>query len=207
MLLLNSCVVPYDAETRLQFESKFVDSNENALNGVDIEIKISNGFGIGSGNEIISFGRTNGNGEISLVFPSPVFDENYKIFIRSRENENLGYVPFEIGNLDLDNFPNYKLSMNKIYRLTFDESVQVSLEFNPLNGNRKFLDLKIDGVFSPYNSTFLDDETYFSNFIYAKKNQTINLTYRVKNVSNGIIDTISQDIIVGTESIQTTINY
>ena len=37
---MSSCVVPYDAETRLLFETQIVDSNENALSNVDVEINV-----------------------------------------------------------------------------------------------------------------------------------------------------------------------
>jgi hypothetical protein len=208
ILSMSSCVVPYDAETRLLFEAQFVDSNENALSNIDVEIKVSNGTGIISGNEIISFGKTNANGTIKLVFPAPEFDNNYKIFIRSKNDENLGFVSFQMDNLDLDNFPDYKLSFPKIYRLTFEESALVSLQFNPISGNKKFVDLKVDGVFCPYYSNYSDDdETYYTNSFFAKKNQTIVVTYKIENVTTGIIDTNTQEISIGTEAIETTINY
>jgi hypothetical protein len=208
LIILNSCVVPYDAETRLLFETQLVDSNENVLSDIDIEINVSNGSGLGSGNETISYGKTNSNGEIKLIFPSPEFDKGYKIFIRSKQNENLGFIPFEIDNLTLENFLDYKLSVPKIYRLTYDESVPVYLQFNPINGNRTFLDLKIEGIFCPTFSDYNDEEeTFFTNYIYAKKNQTIVINYKIENVSTGVIETISQEINIGTEAIETIINY
>lgn len=208
LTMLYSCVVPYDAETRLLFETQFVDSNENVLSGIDVEINVSNGNGLGSGNEIISYGKTDSNGKIKLVFPSAEFDRGYEIFIKSKENENLGFLPFAINNLDLDNFTDYKLSIPKIYRLTYDESVPVTLQFNPINGNRKFVDFKIDGVFCPSFSDYSDDEeSYFVNYFYAKKNQTIVITYQIENVNSGVIDTNSQEINIGTDAIQTIINY
>ncbi len=123
-------------------------------------------------------------------------------------NENLGFLPFSFNNLELENFPDYKLSIPKIYRLTYDESVPVTLQFNPVNGNKKFIDLKIDGVFCPSFTDYTDDEqSYFVNYFYAKKNQTILITYKIENVSTGVIDTNSQEITIGTDAIQTTINY
>ena len=208
ILSMSSCVVPYDAETRLLFETQIVDSNENALSNVDVEINVSNGNGLGAGNETISYGKTDSNGKIKLVFPSAEFDRGYEIFIQSKENENLGFLPFSFNNLELENFPDYKLSIPKIYRLTYDESVPVTLQFNPVNGNKKFIDLKIDGVFCPSFTDYNDNEqSYFVNYFYAKKNQTILITYKIENVSTGVIDTNSQEITIGTDAIQTTINY
>jgi hypothetical protein len=206
--LFYSCTVPYDAETRLLFETKLTDSNENSLNGIEVEISVSNGNGYGSSSETISNGKTNENGEIKLIFPAPEFDRNYKISISSKYDENLGFVPFSIDNIILKDFTDYKLSIPKIYRLTSEESIPMSFSFYTSNFDKKIVGFDVIGIYSPSYSMYNDEEesSYFNSF-YAKKNQNLQIVYKIKNISTGVIDTISQDLNVGEQPIETTINY
>ncbi|MEM0543350.1 hypothetical protein WFZ85_12045 [Flavobacterium sp. j3] len=202
-----SCTIPYDAETRLVFETKLVDSNDNSLEGIDVEITVSNGSGFGSSSEILSFGKTNSNGELRLIFPSPEFDRGYDLSVNSPYSDNENYVPFEINNIGIENFNGYKLTIPKIYRLTYDESVQVYLEFNSINNSNKITNVFIDGINSPYSSSFLDEEeTFYIYNFFAKKNQTIQINYTVKNIS-GQLQNISQELVINEENISQIINY
>lgn len=202
-----SCTIPYDAETRLVFETKLVDSNDNSLEGIDVEITVSNGSGFGSSSEILGFGKTNSNGELRLIFPSPEFDRGYDLSVNSPYSDNENYVPFEINNIGIENFNDYKLTIPKIYRLTYDESVQVYLEFNSINNSNKITNVFIDGINSPYSSSFLDEEeTFYIYNFFAKKNQTIQINYTVKNIS-GQLQNISQELVINEENISQIINY
>ena len=202
-----SCTIPYDAETRLVFETKLVDSNDNSLEGIDVEITVSNGSGFGSSSEILSFGKTNSNGELRLIFPSPEFDRGYDLSVNSPYSDNENYVPFEINNIGIENFNDYKLTIPKIYRLTYDESVQVYLEFNSINNSNKITNVFIDGINSPYSSSFLDEEeTFYIYNFFAKKNQTIQINYTVKNIS-GQLQNISQELVINEENISQITNY
>jgi hypothetical protein len=202
-----SCTVPYDAETRLLFETTLVDSNENNLKGIDLEIRVSNGTGFATSGEIISHGKTNANGKLNLIFPSPKFEDNYRLFIRSKNDENLSFVPFGIGNIDIKNFNDYKLSIPKIYRLTYEESVSVALNFIPTNNSKKITDIIIDGIYSPSNSSYIDEDDNYIYAFFAKKNQTIHLTYTVKNLNSGILETVTQEINIQEVNLNETINY
>lgn len=205
--LFYCCTVPFDAETRLIFEGKFVDSNENNLSGIDVEIHLSNGNGYGSSSETVSHGTTDENGEIKLVFPAAEFDKNYKININSNYEENLGYVPFSINNLKLENFPDYKLSIPKIYRLTNEESSNVYINFYSTNNFKKITSVEIIGIYSPSFSNDVDNDPNFTTSFYVKKNQTVQLIYKVQDSTTGSIETFSQDINVLEENIDLTINY
>ena len=202
-----SCTIPYDAETRLVFETKLVDSNDNSLEGIDVEITVSNGSGFGSSSEILSFGKTNSNGELRLIFPSPEFDRGYDLSVNSPYSDNENYVPFYINNIGIENFNDYKLTIPKIYRLTYDESVQVYLEFNSINNSNKITNVFIDGINTPYSSSFLDEEeTFYIYNFFAKKNQTIQINYTVKNIS-GQLQNVSQELVINEENISQIINY
>lgn len=207
-LLMISCTIPYDAETRLVIETKLVDSNENNLEGINVDIIVSNGSGFGSSSEVLSYGKTNINGELRLVFPSPEFERGYDISINSPYNDNNNYVPFEINNISFENFNNYKLTIPKIYRLTYDESTTVALDFIPTNNSKKITNVIIDGIYSPSHSSYNnEEETFYSYYFFAKKNQTIQLSYTVKNLNSGILETISQEIYISEQSLNETINY
>ena len=202
-----SCTIPYDAETRLVFETKFVDSNENSLEGIDVDIIVSNGSGFGSSSEVLSFGKTNINGDLRLIFPSPEFESGYDLSVNSPYNDNENYVAFEINNIDIENFNDYKLTIPKIYRLTYDESVSVTLNFTPTNNSKKITNVFIGGINSPYSSSFIDEEeTYYIYNFFAKKNQTIQINYTVKNIS-GQLQNVSQELVINEENISHIINY
>ena len=96
LLVLCSCSIQYDAETRLLFETIVVDSNDNPLKDINLEVYVSSGSGLGSSSETISLGKTDENGKIRLVFPSPKFENGYKVFINSPYNENLGFLDVRI---------------------------------------------------------------------------------------------------------------
>lgn len=203
-----ACTVPYDAETRLLFEAKMVDSNENPIPNAIVEIQVSNGSGFGSSSEIINSGKTNENGDIRLGFPSPKFDNGYEIQISSSSNQNSGFVPFSINNLLLDDFSDFKLEIPKIYRLTADEGVVVNYSFFTSNPNRKIISFKVVGIYTPSFSNYSenDETSYFVDF-YAKKNQVVQIQYQFEDKITGVVETVNQELAVTEEPISTTINY
>lgn len=208
IISLQSCTVPYDAETRLLFETQMVDSNENPIPNATLAIQVSNGSGFGSSSEIINSGTTNENGTIRLGFPSPIFDKGYEIQISSSNNDNSGFVPFSINNLLLDDFADFKLTIPKIYRLTVDEGVAINYSFFTSNPNRKITSFAVVGIYTPSFSNYSenDETSYFVDF-YAKKNQVIQIQYQYEDKITGVIETVNQELTVIEESLSININY
>lgn len=204
LFIFVSCTIPYDAETRLLLEVKIVDSNENNISDMDLEVNVTSGYNI----ETISYGKTDENGELKLIFPSPEFDQGYNLYINSKYDDDTNYVPLEIGHITNEDFTDYKLSIPKIYRLTYQESVQIFLDFNNTIDTRKIVNASVNGIYTPSNSYFPDsDETLYQYNFFAKKNQTIQIMYKVKDFNTGIVQTLIREIIVNEDDIFQTINY
>ena len=208
LFLTYSCAIPYDAETRLVFETKIVNSLDEPLKNIEISVDVYNGSGYSDNNETISFGTSDDNGNIRLVFPSPKFDKNYKINVRSSFDENMGYESFSISPILKNDFENYKLVIPKIYRLTFDEATYVSINYFSNNINKSVVSSKVNGIHSSLNTSFDDDQnTINQSLFFVKKNQTIQIVYNVKNLQTGIIETFTNSYLIGNEAFETTINY
>ncbi|MDI1316970.1 hypothetical protein [Flavobacterium sp.] len=209
VFLVQACTIPYDAETRLVLETKIVNSLDEPLKNIEISVDIYSGTEYLSNNETISYGTSDDNGNIRLVFPSPKFDKNYKINIRSRFDENMGYESFSISPILKNDFENYKLVIPKIYRLTSDEATYVAVNyFSNNNTTKSIVSSKVNGIYSNLNTSFDDNQnTINQSLFFVKKNQTIQVIYVVKNLQTGILETFTNSYLIGNEIFETTINY
>ena len=68
VLCLTSCEIQYDGATRLEFVTKIIKSDGNPLTNSNVSVKV---FSSNYQSDIISFGKTDNNGNITLLFPSP----------------------------------------------------------------------------------------------------------------------------------------
>ena len=64
LVFLSSCEIPYDGENRLVVEAQIFDSSGNPISDQYVKIQNTTGY------DIISFGKTNSQGKITLIFPS-----------------------------------------------------------------------------------------------------------------------------------------
>ncbi len=208
LFLVSACTIPYDAETRFVFETKIVNSAEEPLKNIEISVVVYSGSGSLNSGETISFGTSDANGNIRLVFPSPKFDKNYKINIRSNFDENLAYESLSISPIGKNDFENYQLVIPKIYRLTFDEATYVAINYFSNNSTKSLVSSKVNGIHSSVNTNFDDDQnTINQSLFFVKKNQTIQVVYTVKNRQTGSIETFTNSYFIGNEFFETNINY
>ncbi|MCA0350018.1 MAG: hypothetical protein LCH35_12255 [Bacteroidetes bacterium] len=207
LLLFFSCTIPYDAETRLVFQTKVVNSNNVPLKNIRLNINVYNNFGYNSSSETISYGTSDENGNIRLVFPSPIFDQ-YKINISTPFDENLGFETISINNIEKKDFENFELIIPKIYKLTYEEAIYMSVNYFTTNMNKKIISSKIEGIYSSVASYYPENENYINqSAFFIKKNQSIQLLYEVKNIQSGTIESFSNEYLIGDENFETTINY
>lgn len=66
-LLLISCQIQYDGESKFIVQTKVVDKNGNPIPGVPISVRVSNGIL----SDEISLSDTNADGRATLLFPPP----------------------------------------------------------------------------------------------------------------------------------------
>lgn len=207
LIFIYSCTIAYDAETRLIFETRIVNSNDEPIQGVRLNVEVFNSDGLFGNSETISYGETDANGFIRLVFPSPDFD-NYNFSVRSSNYFNSNFDVVAINSIQRSDFINYKLAIPKIYRLGNEEATSVYVNYFSSNPNRRIISSTIEGIYSNLTSIYDFDELYISNsYFLAKKNQTIDVKYTVKDLQSGIVQTFVNQYSIGENSVEITINY
>lgn len=204
---LSSCVesIQYDAEKRLVFQTQVKDSNGNPLPNSHIEVMVSNEFT--SGAALISQGKTDQNGKITLIFPSPESENtiNLKIY-----NDDASYLPKEIRNISQSDFENYRFILQNAHLVKADETAALQLSYSQTSPNSRITRVGINGIYHMdyefYNPS-PDDFFIFPDGILIKKNQAFQLTYTVLDTLTQAQTEHSVDLSIGTDPISYTINY
>jgi len=195
--------IQYDGEKRLVFKTTIRNANNEPLPNSYVEVSISNSFA----SDLISKGKTNQNGELTLIFPSPQSDTsiNLKIY-----NEETGYMPKEIFNIKKTDFINYLFDFQNASLLKNEEVAPLNLTYNQTNFNNTIRKVSIVGMYH-LNIEFynLDPESFneLPNQILIKKNQSFQLRYTVFNSITNSETTSSVTLSIANDAINYTLNY
>jgi hypothetical protein len=207
---LSSCEIQYDGETKIVVTGKIVDENDIPLSEKDIEVTISGGGFITPSSDLISFGKSDQNGNFTLIFPAP--KDDYQIFIsindiinQASEFQSKTYITTK------NNFENYKLDLNKITLFSQESITTLRLILNQTSTNKQLKDIKIEGK-QPNSYVYLDplqnNPDYLVNFYGVIKNQTIILKYTIIDYSNSATPTThSISIPIVNDAVTYTITY
>jgi hypothetical protein len=210
ILTLSSCEIQYDGETKIVVTGKIVDENDIPLSEKDIEVTISGGGFITPSSDLISFGKSDQNGNFTLIFPAP--KDDYQIFIsindiinQASEFQSKTYITTK------NNFENYKLDLNKITLFSQESITTLRLILNQTSTNKQLKDIKIEGK-QPNSYVYLDplqnNPDYLVNFYGVIKNQTIILKYTIVDYSNSATPTThSISIPIVNDAVTHTITY
>lgn len=194
--------IQYDGEKRLVFKTTIRNADNEPLPNSYVEVSV----GVHK-DDLISKGKTNQNGEITLIFPSPQSDTsiNLKIY-----NEETGYMPKEIFNIKKTDFINYLFEFQNARLLKNEEVVPLNLSYNQTNLNNSVRKVSIVGIYHLNTEFYNFDPESFSelpNQILIKKNQSFQLRVTVYNSINNLETTSSVNLSIVNDAINYTINY
>lgn len=188
LLSLTSCEIQYDGETKIVVTGRLIDQNEKPISQKDIEVSIIGGGFISPSSDLISFGKSDQNGDFTLIFPAPKGDNEIIISINDIINQ---FDEYQSKNIIANkmNFENYKLDLNKITLYKNESVTKLNLILNRTSQNSQLKDIKIEGK-QPFNYVDLIPKQNDPSYYYLEtnynviKNQTIVLKYTVIDYSN-----------------------
>lgn len=208
---LTSCEIQYDGETKIAVTGKIIDENGDPIPEKDIEITIYSDY-MYTPSDLISYGKTDQNGNFTLVFPAPKGELEFLISINKLINQTSELQSKEI-IAKKANFENYKLDLNNITLYKNESITTLKLILNKTSTNKRLIDIKIEGK---QTSNYIDlnpnplqtSPNYMDTFYYVLKNQTIVLKYTIIDYSNnGATTTNSVSIPISNDSVNFTITY
>lgn len=207
---LTSCEIQYDGETKIVVTGKIVDENDIPLSEKDIEVTISGGGFILPSSDLISFGKSDQNGNFTLIFPAPKNGNQIFISINDIINQTNEFQSKEI-IAQKNNFENYKLDLNNITLYKNESITTLKLILNQTSTNKQLKDIEIEGK-QPNNYIDLNplqnNSDYLKTNYYVIKNQTVVLKYTIIDFSNSSTPTThSISIPIINDAVTHTITY
>lgn len=211
LFLVTSCEIQYDGETKIVVTGRLIDQNENPISNKDIQIDVLDGPGlILPGSDLISFGKSDQNGNFTLIFPAPRDGNRISISINDIINQ---FDEYQSKNIIANkmNFENYKLDLDKITLYKNESITTLRLILNQTSTNKSVTDIKIEGK---QTNSYIDlnpiqnNTNYFETNYNVIKNQTIVLKYTVIDYSNAATPTINSiSIPIVNDAVTYTITY
>lgn len=192
---LTSCEIQYDGETKIAVTGKIIDQNGNPIPNKNVDITIYS-EDMYTPSDLISFGKSDQNGNFTLIFPAPKVDYKFSISINQKINQINQTSEFQSKEIiaKKTNFENYKLDLNNITLYKNESITTLKLILNKTSTNKQLTDIKIEGK---QTSNYIDlnpnplqtSPIYMDTFYYVLKNQTIVLKYTIIDYSNSAIPT------------------
>lgn len=210
LFLVTSCEIQYDGETKMVVAGKIIDQNGIPLSEKDIEVTISGGGFISPSSDLISFGKSDQNGNFTFIFPSPKNGDQIFISINDLINQFDEYQSKTFITTK-NNFENYKLDLDKIMLYKNESITTLKLILNQTSTNKQLTDIKIEGKLTKslidLNPT-QNNPDYLNTFFSVIKNQTIVLKYTIIDHSNAATPTINSiSIPINKDAVTYTITY
>lgn len=214
VLIFYSCTIPYDLETRYIIETKLIDLNGNAIANEKFSIYVSTNISSsiiygGNSGETISNSISDENGNIRFIFPKP--DVEYFTFLMEN-NSNGNYYHKVISNIKEENFIDYKLNLNEIKLVKFDEITSLLIEVNQINQDKELRKIEIIGQVYNENEYLnpidvLENYNYPQTYFTLLKNQNFTLKYTIYNYSTMLLEETLVNLNVTDQPIEYLLNY
>ena len=201
------CSIPYDLETRYIIETKLVDSNGNVVPNEKLELYVDTE----NNGETISSSISDKNGLIKMIFPKPDL-ENFTFSINNSYNSINGYLNKNINNIKPDNFIDYKLVLDEIKLVKFDEVTNLTIEINQTSQNKELRQIEIIGQnYNQYEylnpiqipGNYYNLQTYFT----LLKNQNFILKYNVYNYTTTVLEENNVNLSIAEQPLNYTLTY
>lgn len=209
LFFVTSCEIQYDGETKMVVTGKLIDENGNPIPHKNVDITIYSD-GLYTPSDLISFGKSDQNGNFTLIFPAPKVDYKFSISINSLINQTSELQAKEIIAQKI-NFENYKLDLDKITLYKNESITTLRLLLNQTSTNKQLTDIKIEG--KQANSLvdlnpLQNNSDYLNTNYFVIKNQTIVLKYTILDYSNAATPTINSiSIPINNDAVTYTITY
>ena len=207
---LTSCEIQYDGETKIAVTGKIIDQNGNPIPNKNVDITIYS-EDMYTPSDLISFGKSDQNGNFTLIFPAPKVDYKFSISI-NQINQTSEFQSKEI-IAKKTNFENYKLDLNNITLYKNESITTLKLILNKTSTNKQLTDIKIEGEqtdnYIDLNpNTEQNNPDYLDTYYNVIKNQTIVLKYTTIDHSNSSSPTVhSVSIPIVNDAVTYTITY
>jgi hypothetical protein len=194
--------IQYDGEKRLVFKTTIRSANDEPLPNSYVEVSVG-----AFDSDLISRGKTNQKGELTLIFPFPKSEASFSLKIY---NDDVSFMPKEILNIKKTDFINYLFDFQNARLLKNEEVVPLNLIYNQTNFNNTIRKVSIVGIYH-LNTEFynFDPESFYElpNQILIKKNQSFQLRYTVFNSITNSESTSTVNLSIANDAIIYTINY
>ncbi|MGC4039330.1 MAG: Ig-like domain-containing protein [Flavobacterium sp.] len=204
-LTLMSCdeSIKYDGEKRLVFQTVVKDANGTPLPNSYVELMVSNSYFDGS---LISQGKTDQNGKITLIFPSPENDPsiNLKIY-----NDNAAYMEKAVANIKKTDFTDYKFIYQNAFLLKESETATLNLTYSQTTPNTVVKNVGIIGIYQAFPEFYNYPSDYYEHpfQLSVKKNQSFQLKYTIFNMETLAQTEHIANLTIGNDPIDYNINY
>jgi hypothetical protein len=193
LFLVTSCEIQYDGETKIAVTGRIIDQNGNPIPNKNVDITIYSDD-MYTPSDLISFGKSDQNGNFTLIFPAPKVDYKFSISINNLINQTSEFQAKEI-IAKKNNFENYKLDLNKITLYKNESITTLKLILNKTSTNKQLKDIKIEGI---QTSNYIDlnpnpeqtNPDYLDTNYNVIKNQIIVLKYTIIDHSNSATPTV-----------------
>jgi hypothetical protein len=211
LFLVTSCEIQYDGETKIAVTGKIVDENGNPIPKKNIDITIDGGGAfLSPSSDLISYGKSDQNGNFTLIFPAPKSDNSISISINNIINQTSEFQAKEIIAKKI-NFENYKLDLNNITLYKNESITTLRLILNRTSTNKQLTNIKIEGKQANsyvYLDPLLNNPDYLDTYYNVIKNQTIVLKYTIIDHLNSATPTLnSVSIPIVNDAVTYTITY
>lgn len=209
LLLIFSCQIQYDGESKYIVKTKIVDSSGNPIKDIPIDVNVS----VSNLSDNISFGKSNSEGLATLMFPPPESDDaNFSVSY----NTNLinvaptGYLGKTIGNLKKSDFKDFLFNTGTIVLLKQEEVVVFKVTATQVNPNTQITAFSTNAIKADDSINFDTPENiFFPLSLLVLKNQTFTISYSVTDYSTSpnSVTSYTEEIIVGTQPSEFNISY
>ena len=215
-LILSSCGIEYDGETKIVVKGKVVDDNNNPIINKEVNLYVSKNeiyfpFFFYAPSEENNIGKTttNNNGEYTMVIPKP--RENYSEIIVETNSAVNNLNQKQYRNIQIGNFINYELNLPTSILYNKNDLATLNIIPNQINQNNELKNIELIGLVPNEVEYFnLPEDYYFYDELerLVKKNQTIILRYTVMNHNTNTTSVIDENIVIdNSNQIDFTLNY
>ena len=208
-LLLFSCQIQYDGESKYIVKTRIVDIDGNPLANIPLSVRV---FVSGLSDEI-SFSNSDLNGTAIMIFPPPESDEA-KFSISFNTNllnfEPSGYLAKTIYNIQKSNFDNYLFDTGTILLYKIDEVTICTILKVQVSENTQITSFSTTAITADTDVNFEAPENiWFPISFWVPKNQSFTISYSVTDYNNSppVITDYTTEIAAETEPLTYTITY
>ena len=216
LLIFSSCDIQYDGETKLVVKGNVLDENNVPFSNKKIKLFVTNSDGnasfpfpfyVPSETNFIGKATTDSNGNFTMVIPQP---KNFSQIIVETNSTNNELNEQQFINIKLDNFTNYELILPIVKLYNKSGLTLLTVFTNQTNPNNQLLDIDFIGEIPNeiVAITPLETNYPFQEHLKVRKNQTLVISYTVKNIVTNITSVLQQNVVIDSSpQIDYTLNY